>query len=173
MDLTEVILNEGKVIERDVEVTLESFDYPEGDFPIREKSPLHLRIENLGDRKLGLSGQMDCTVVIPCGRCLTDVPTQIHIDFDREVDMKLSEEERVEALDQSDFLHGYNLDVDRLVYGEAFLVWPMKVLCRDDCKGLCSVCGQNLNLKTCSCDRTVLDPRMAKIRDIFSNFKEV
>ena len=89
------------------------------------------------------------------------------------VDMKLSDEERTEALDESVFLHGYNLNVDELVCGEALLVWPMKVLCREDCKGLCPVCGQNLNLKTCDCDRTDLDPRMAKIRDIFKNFKEV
>ena len=89
------------------------------------------------------------------------------------VDMKLSDEERTEALDESVCLHGYNLNVDELVCGEALLVWPMKVLCREDCKGLCPVCGQNLNLKTCDCDRTDLDPRMAKIRDIFKNFKEV
>ena len=87
--------------------------------------------------------------------------------------MKLSEKERLDALDESDFLNGYNLDVDKLVYGEALLNWPARVLCKENCKGLCKVCGQNLNRGTCSCDNTELDPRMAKIRDIFSNFKEV
>ena len=87
--------------------------------------------------------------------------------------MKQSEEDRLNALDESDFLNGYNLDVDKLVYGETLLNWPSRVLCSEDCKGLCKVCGQNLNQGTCNCDSTDLDPRMAKIRDIFSNFKEV
>ncbi len=43
---------------------------------------------------------------------------------------------------------------------------------KDDCKGICPVCGQNLNEKECGCDTFVPDPRMAVIQDIFKN-KEV
>ena len=57
--------------------------------------------------------------------------------------------------------------------GEILMNWPMQVLCKEDCKGLCPSCGANLNLTTCDCDSTDLDPRMAKIRDVFSKFKEV
>ena len=49
----------------------------------------------------------------------------------------------------------------------------MKVLCSEDCKGICNVCGQNLNEGTCDCEDTGLDPRMSVIRDVFKNFKEV
>ena len=173
MNLTEVILEDGKVIHSSEEITLDAFKMRGGSFRIAEKTPLDLTVENTGKKVLRLRGKMDCTVLIPCDRCLTDVPVRLPLDFEREADMKLSDEERTEALDESVFLHGYNLNVDELVCGEALLVWPMKVLCREDCKGLCPVCGQNLNLKTCDCDRTDLDPRMAKIRDIFKNFKEV
>ena len=38
-----------------------------------------------------------------------------------------------------------NLDVDRLVYLEVLICWPLKVLCKEDCKGICSRCGKNLN----------------------------
>ncbi len=173
LNLTDVIQNEGKVLNLEVTPEFTAFEMPDGSYPVQEMSPLSLSVTNIGDRKLNLKGKMNATVLIPCGRCLEDVPTPIEIDFDKEVDMQLSEEERINALDESVFLHGYNLDVDKLVYGEALLIWPLKVLCKEDCKGLCPVCGQNLNLKTCDCDRTDLDPRMAKIRDIFSNFKEV
>lgn len=173
MNLTEVILNEGKVIQRQEEIALEKFDFPSGSYPIVKKSPLVLEIENKGKKVLQLKGEITLDVVIPCARCLEDVPTTLEIRFDKEADMKLSEQERLNALDESDFLNGYNLDVDKLVYGEALLNWPARVLCKEDCKGLCKVCGQNLNRGTCNCDSTDLDPRMAKIRDIFSNFKEV
>ena len=49
----------------------------------------------------------------------------------------------------------------------------MKVLCKDNCKGICSRCGANLNKGDCGCDTWVPDPRMAAIQDIFKQFKEV
>lgn len=173
MNLTEVILNEGKVIRRQADLAMEAFEFPFGKYPIVKKSPLSLEVENTGKKVLQLRGSIELEVLIPCARCLEDVRTPLFIEFDKEVDMKLTEQERLDALDESDFLNGYNLDVDELVYGEALLNWPARVLCKEDCKGLCRVCGQNLNRGTCNCDSTDLDPRMAKIRDIFSNFKEV
>ena len=68
---------------------------------------------------------------------------------------------------------GYDLDVDKLVYGEILMNWPMQVLCKEDCKGICSHCGKDLNEGPCSCEQESPDPRMAAIRDIFSKFKEV
>lgn len=173
VNLTEVILNEGKVIWRQVEIEMEALEFPFGSYPIVKKSPLSLRVENEGKKILKLNGSIDLEVLIPCARCLEEVRIPLSLSFEQEADMKLTEQERLDALDESDFLNGYNLDGDKLVYGEALLNWPAQVLCREDCKGLCKVCGQNLNRGTCNCDRTELDPRMAKIRDIFSNFKEV
>ena len=51
--------------------------------------------------------------------------------------MNESEEERVEDLDEQPYLSGYNLDVDQLVCDELILNLPMKVLCSEDCKGIC------------------------------------
>ena len=62
---------------------------------------------------------------------------------------------------------------NELVYSEILVNWPLRVLCKEDCKGICSICGKNLNHGTCDCDHTDLDPRMAQIRDIFNKFKEV
>ena len=56
---------------------------------------------------------------------------------------------------------------------EILIGWPTKVLCSEDCKGICNVCGQNLNMGTCNCEDTALDPRMSVVRDLFKNFKEV
>ena len=87
--------------------------------------------------------------------------------------MKQTAEGRIEDLDETDFVIGYNLDVDKLVYSEILVNWPMKTLCREDCKGICRKWGANLNCKTCSCDSFEPDPRMAAIQDIFHQFKEV
>ena len=173
MNLTDVLLTEGRVLHSREELDRDELILPEGAFKIVKKSPLDLTITNKGKKVLEFRGKMSMTAEIPCARCLKMVPTDIVLDFCEEADLKLSDDERAAALDECDFLHGYNLDVDKLVYGEALLVWPMRVLCREDCRGLCRICGQNLNERQCSCDRTDLDPRMAKIRDIFRNVKEV
>ena len=75
--------------------------------------------------------------------------------------------------DEANYIDGYHLDVEQLLYNEILVGWPMKVLCSEDCKGICSVCGQNLNEGSCDCEDTSLDPRMSVIRDLYKNFKEV
>lgn len=162
LDLTEVILNDGKVIHREVEFGLKHLSYKFGNFKITDKTPVSLRVENKGEKKLLLNGSVDIEIRIPCARCLKPMSSRLEIRFELELD-----------LNEKEYIDGYNLDVDQLVHDEALLVWPESVLCREDCKGLCSTCGQNLNDGSCDCERTDLDPRMAKILDIFSNFKEV
>ncbi len=179
MNLTEVLTHDGKEIKRQEEITMDVLSMPDGHYPITQKSPVDLTVINRGDKVLDIKCIGSLHVLIPCARCLTDVPVTIDIDLDEAVDMsdpqaptlltsgEESEQDRFHALETIDFIHGYQLDVDALVKGEALLNWPSQVLCREDCKGLCRICGQNLNLRTCGCESAELDPRMAKIRDIF------
>ena len=74
-------------------------------------------------------------------------------------------------MDEADYMKGFQLDIDKMVYDEILVNWPMKVLCREDCKGICKKCGTNLNVKTCDCEKSELDPRMAAIQDIFNKFR--
>ncbi len=157
LDLTEVILNDGKVIHREVTLELTSLKYRFGDFQIQKATPVELTIENIGERKLSVNGKVHLTVCIPCARCLEPTASGLDIQFENELDVN-----------DEDYIEGYSLNVDQLVHDEALLVWPERVLCRKDCKGLCITCGQNLNHGSCSCRPTDLDPRMAKILDIFS-----
>ena len=63
--------------------------------------------------------------------------------------------------------YGYELDIVEFVKICVLMNMPSKILCREDCKGLCPKCGANLNIAECGCDRAVLDPRMSIIRDLF------
>ena len=173
LNLTDVILNDGKVMHVRVSLSADHFEMPFGSFPIIESGPVDLTVTNKGNQELLFEGSVSLKVEIPCARCMDPVQVPLELSFEVEEDTKLSEDARQQTLAENDFLHGYYLDVDKLVYGEALLSWPSRVLCREDCKGLCKRCGQNLNRKACSCDRTDPDPRMAKIRDIFRTYKEV
>ena len=171
--LNDVLKDDGKILRVDADFGPDTFEMKLGKYPITRKTPVSLVLTNKGKRNLLIQGKMDLTILIPCGRCLEEVPVEFELDFEKKIDMNLTEEERREALDEYAYIHGYDLDVDELVYSEILVNWPLRVLCKEDCKGICSICGKNLNHGTCDCDHTDLDPRMAQIRDIFNKFKEV
>ena len=172
IDLTNVMTSINKVEEKEVPIELSSFSSRLGDFPIHKKSPSLHRITNVENRQLLITGAVEIEVGLACDRCLEEVPTSLHFDINKE--LILQEGSAVdEEMEETDYLIGFELDVDKLVYAEILVNWPMKVLCKDDCKGICRVCGMNLNKGACDCQRTELDPRMAAIQDIFNKFKEV
>ena len=171
--LNDVLKDDGKILRVDADFGPDTFEMKLGKYPITRKTPVSLVLTNKGKRNLLIQGRMDLTILIPCGRCLEEVPVEFELDFEKKIDMNLTEEERREALDECAYIHGYDLDVDELVYSEILVNWPLRVLCKEDCKGICSRCGANLNQGSCDCDTADLDPRMAVISDIFKNFKEV
>jgi uncharacterized protein len=169
IDLTDVLSCDDKVVTKTACVELPSFDSNLGSFPLKEREPFTLTLTNLGDDKLLIEGRVRLAALIPCDRCLDEVKTFLELVIDKEVDMKQSAEGRIEDLDETDFVIGYNLDVDKLIYSEILVNWPMKTLCKEDCKGICRKCGTNLNHGSCDCDTVELDPRMAVIAEIFKN----
>ena len=171
--LSDLSSSEGKCIQQSVPFEMDRISFQAGTYPVLAKKPVELCITNTGDRILELTGHGQITVSIPCDRCLEEVSVDIPFQIQRKLDMKLTEEERINDLDESSYLTGMDLDVDQLVYLEVLMGWPLKVLCREDCKGICSQCGKNLNDGPCGCVDEPKDPRMAAISDIFSKFKEV
>ena len=73
----------------------------------------------------------------------------------------------IEEAGESPYLSDTDLDADELVCLEVLMNWPSKVLCREDCKGLCPRCGRDLNEGPCGCEDEP-DLRMAVIGDLFS-----
>ena len=151
--LSDISSSEGMRIQKTAEFGMDTITFQSGSFPVLTKEPIELTITNTGDRNLEIRGTGKITVGIPCDRCLEEVSTEIPLEIERKLDMKLTDEDRVNDLDESSYLTGMDLDVDQLVYLEVLMSWPLKVLCREDCKPK--------------------DPRMAAISDIFSKFKEV
>lgn len=173
INLSELFPVEGKSKTYDLELEMTQFHAPDGVYGIVEKHPVNLVITNQGDKVLTVKGEADVCLEMPCSRCLEPVKVPFHLEIDQKVDMKQTDEDRAADLDEQFYINGYNLDVDQLVGNELTLNLPMKVLCSEDCKGICNRCGTNLNHETCDCDTRSLDPRMAVIQDIFKQFKEV
>jgi uncharacterized protein len=58
------------------------------------------------------------------------------------------------------------LDLTPLLREQSWLAIPMKPLCTPNCKGLCPQCGANLNLESCTCEQTHIDPRLAALKEL-------
>ncbi len=157
----------------DLSVPFEAEIYNDGfkNMPIVKKSDIKLNITNIGDGKLEIKGNLNVTLRSLCDRCLEDVDIEVPVEF--EVDVVKPDGYHKYDEEEQGFLKGYELDCEALIDNEMIMSLPMKVLCREDCKGLCPVCGKNLNDGECGCDTFVPDPRMAAISDIFNAYKEV
>lgn len=173
IDLSKILTHEG--MQQNVEMIPEGdkFSCKLGEFSYAEKFPVMLSIVHTNDQVLKITGEGRVSIWIPCSRCLEPVLHTFSIQIEEEADMKLTDQERIEALDKSSFIQDKVLDTEKLLHNEILIRWPMRVLCKEDCKGICSRCGANLNQGSCDCDTADLDPRMAVISDIFKNFKEV
>lgn len=173
INLSDVLSDQHKTVEETVRLEMEEIRLQSGTYPIISKEPVHVKVEHIREKELLITAETRLSVMIPCDRCLEDVKREFELNCVKHVDVGLSDAELTEELDESNFIDGYHLDVDKLLFHEILSSWPTKVLCREDCKGLCNVCGQNLNTGSCNCEDTGLDPRMSVVRDLFKNFKEV
>ncbi len=94
-----------------------------------------------------------------CDRCAEELAKDFSFDIKKIVVEQLQNEK-----DDDDYIVIKNkvLDLDELVNEEVSLFLPTKILCREDCKGLCPSCGINLNVSKCDCKKDV-DPRMSAL----------
>lgn len=105
--------------------------------------------------KMIVNGFLSVSLLLKCDRCLEtykrDVTTDFRIyvsmfPFKGEAEVELSENDL-----NLDFIDDNILDSDQIIKEQLILNLPMKTLCNDDCKGLCPLCGYNLNIARCSC----------------------
>lgn len=166
LNLSDVLTSEGRQMSTEVLLEMTCFKNGTESFEIIEKSPVAFTFTNIEPEKARVEGTVRLVFRTACDRCLTEVPTVLELSFERVV---VSPEIGTEDEDADDlsFMEGYQLDAETFVYNEIMGNWPAKILCKEDCKGLCRVCGQNLNERECGCDTFVPDPRMAVIQDIF------
>jgi len=135
-------------------------------------APVSLAFDIFKDKQqFRLVGGVRTTLELPCGRCLEPYTAPVDQAFDlRYHPRTLNTGEGERELEDDDlttaFYENDEIDLGHLMQEQFYLSLPMKPLCRDDCKGLCVVCGTNLNLETCGCKRDWEDPRLAALKKL-------
>ncbi|MFI3206458.1 MAG: DUF177 domain-containing protein [Clostridia bacterium] len=106
-----------------------------------------------------MDGKLSFDYKMPCDRCMEDTLTKQCIDINY-----FLTKENCEDLDDIYLQVEDKFDLDDFFYQEIFLNLPVKYVCKDNCKGLCPICGANLNKEDCSCEKKKIDPRLEALK---------
>jgi uncharacterized protein len=123
------------------------------------------------DRRVRVKGRVVARVQVECDRCLKSfelpVDSKFSLEYVTQADYQAQQavELTEDDLDLAVF-DGEAIDVDELVNEEILLAVPDHILCRDDCKGICSACGADRNEVDCGCKSAEIDPRWAGLKEL-------
>lgn len=123
-------------------------------------------IQNLGGT-IEITGEVSGSYVTQCSRCVQACTVALSAELDERVEDDFSDADG-ECLS----LKGNILDISGAVEAAIFGAIDTQPLCDEACKGLCPVCGANLNESECNCDTTVYDPRFAIFRKLMQRGEE-
>jgi uncharacterized protein len=116
-------------------------------------------------------GELSTRVEVPCARCLETVARDIERHFDllyrpQGTDAGREEISVTTAEAEISYYTGDGLEVEDVVREQLLLAVPIKIVCREECKGLCPHCGKNLNQGSCDCHEQLSDPRWDALRGL-------
>lgn len=164
---------------RGIRGALERFDrvYQPAEFARQEDdfavaAPVVLGFDIHKDKDLfRLVGRVQTDLELPCSRCLEPFTSPVDAAFDLRYQPQSSntgdDEREIEEDDLTTaFYQGDAIDLGQLMREQFYLSLPMKPLCTEACRGLCSMCGANVNRGECGCKREWPDPRLAALREL-------
>lgn len=120
--------------------------------------------------EISVIGHLSTTMEVACDRCLEPTAFPMDADFTLLYQPVASEPEdgeiSLEADSEVGFYEGDGIELSDVLREEILLLLPMQRVCREDCKGICPVCGQNRNQVECHCHLQVADDRWAGLRNL-------
>lgn len=121
-------------------------------------------------------GDNDINIVVkyvyeePCSLCLKSTKNQVETKLEGTLVEGTQEDfinDDSEEIEDAIYYERDSLDISKIVAEQIYISKPMKSVCSEECKGLCIICGVNLNDENCDCERDIVDPRLAGLKDFF------
>jgi uncharacterized protein len=116
-------------------------------------------------KEVSVIGNVKLSVQSPCSRCVEPVK----IELNPQISLVLSPGNKIGEEDinlEHETYQGDEIDLSNYIREQVAISLPVKVVCTEDCKGLCTTCGVNLNNDCCECDKDQIDPRFAILKDL-------
>ena len=161
LGLSKIIDSPGASVPFSVSIDLSDLRYGDS-FPVTEPVEASGTVRNTAG-VLVMSGSLHTTIHGVCDRCAADFDSYVEFPLDVVLVTELTNEENE---DEWVFpLEGDSADLEDIVRTVFVLNLDSKLLCKEDCKGLCCRCGKNLNVGPCNCQKE-LDPRFAALKQL-------
>jgi uncharacterized protein len=139
-----------------------------------------LRIEGVAellantDGEVRLRGDLRGSMRAECDRCLAETvfPLEAKLDLFYRPMSYIARDEEIE-IDEGEaeigFYQGEGIELEDILREQVLLLLPMQKVCREDCKGICPLCGKNRNEAPCDCKPVAIDDRWRALRDVVSD----
>jgi uncharacterized protein len=116
-----------------------------------------------------VKSQVQADVEFCCDRCLDPFSTVLTAEYKASLKPKpalpsVGEPEIDKGNLETEFYEGEEIDLTPFIQDQILLALPPKAVCREDCRGLCQRCGQNMNRGTCTCANHNIDPRLELLK---------
>lgn len=142
---------------------------------LEQVTPLHVAgsaelLKNTGG-EVRVQGRYTVEFTAPCDRCLVSARHPLDTGFDLfyQPMATIARDEEIE-IDEGEaeigFYEGGGLELEDILREQILLALPMQRVCREDCKGICPVCGKNRNQNACDCHPDAADDRWGALRDL-------
>jgi uncharacterized protein len=128
-------------------------------------------------KDIRIQGQLSTSLKVACARCLEPLVYEVKRDFEllyrpQGTDAGREELSVTDTEAEVGYYQGDGLQLEDVLREQVLLAVPLKLLCREDCKGLCPHCGKSLNQEQCSCREPLEDPRWAALKDIRNKLQQ-
>ena len=168
----------GEGLDFNFQINKDQFEINQADLYVNSDIEVNGCLTRVGD-DIYLKGKVVTELVMNCSRCLdllfhsVDSNLKSHfVPSDHGCVSAGEVELHVSDIDKEVY-EDHRIDLTQSIRDGILLAVPVVCLCRDDCKGICSQCGKNLNQGSCKCsNESFVDPRLEVLKDFKNKFKE-
>lgn len=160
IDISRLLRGDGLSIELEGEIDIDSGLFDEQDVSIDTPVKFKGDIRSISSM-LYLTLCISASYTAKCARCLEDTKEDLSFTINEVFSKPGLENENDDVI----ILDSNEIDLKDIVEQALSCAMPITSLCSSDCKGLCPICGCNLNKDSCDCEESDIDPRLAVLKD--------
>lgn len=168
----DIWINVKKLVDYEEVYMEEDSDYELEDFEffgekVELKSPVHTHIQLTRVRSgILLEGRMETRVELTCVRCLKRFERDISSELEEAFSLPGFEENFEGYEDVYTIENDYRINIEPALHSNLVVSIPANPICSVECKGICPVCGADLNIEKCSCEEKAIDPRLEILKKL-------
>ena len=169
IDIVEIRKSPGHSFHFDLTEKINSLEIGNDEICFKQPLTISLEVKNAGNT-LNFSGRIQGDSELTCSRCLEKYPFHLDAVFEEQFCQASDVTEIAEDGMNTDEIHvfeGNKIDLNDIINENVVLGIPMKLVCDENCLGLCTVCGTNLNKSSCGCVTKEVDPRLEALKKYF------